>query len=234
MILKEIELHKVWEEIEENYFTQNFGTMSKTDLETLIFHHYLLHLKNAGSNCDDYVISKQLGITQSKVRSLKVRNQLRYPEEDTDYWKNDFVSYIKNASYIDGKIKMIVPDVNVLAELRYFVEQQGWFDDYQLNPKLFQCEIGFFVELCNRIFEANIKIDDKTKKKLEELKKQLDQESGKFAIEKIIKGSLKEGLAELAKTASKQMIMDVLKILPFGGTMAVVTEHLIEIFEKTN
>ena len=53
------------------YFHKNFGSLSKTDLETYLFSFYLEHLLNNQFNYDDYTVGKDLGLTLSRVRGLK-------------------------------------------------------------------------------------------------------------------------------------------------------------------
>jgi len=33
------------------------------------------------------------------------------------------------------KVKVMIPEITVMMELRHFIEQNGWYDEYQLNPK---------------------------------------------------------------------------------------------------
>lgn len=60
-------------EIAENYFNKNFGTMLKSDFETLIFSYFIENIIEKGQNFDDYTLSKQLGISESRIRVLKER-----------------------------------------------------------------------------------------------------------------------------------------------------------------
>ena len=81
---------KYFDEIVKHFYQKNFGSLSKTDMDILMFHIYIEHLigeiciDNDDNTidytlCSDYVISRQLGITQQRVRSLKVRSELAYP-----------------------------------------------------------------------------------------------------------------------------------------------------------
>jgi len=44
----------LFSKIEENYFHHNFGTMSKSDFETLLFSVYYKHLKEHSTNLGGY------------------------------------------------------------------------------------------------------------------------------------------------------------------------------------
>ena len=47
-----------FDEIASCYYEKNFGSMSKTDYETMLFKIYLNHLKKNNLRTDDYSISR--------------------------------------------------------------------------------------------------------------------------------------------------------------------------------
>ncbi len=80
--------------------------MSKADIELMMFHFYIEKMVTDFKDengildykkCSDYKISKDLGITQQRVRNLKVKNQLVYPIEYD--WKAALSQLIKNVRY---------------------------------------------------------------------------------------------------------------------------------------
>lgn len=143
------EKQSCFDKISELYFCKNFGSTSKADLEVLLFSEYIEHCIGAGKPYDDYTLSKQLGITQSRVRTLKERKELKYPHEGFD-WRVSFADSVKNAKYdeSDHYVKIIIQDVNVLNEARHFIEEKGWYDECSLNKKLFRLPLDCFVEIC--------------------------------------------------------------------------------------
>ena len=162
--------------INQNYFdNQNFGSVSKTDFELFLFSLYVDHLIDNKEIFDDYTVGKQLGITISRVRSLKERKELKYHREDY-CWVAYFIACIENARYDETAhlVKVNIPDVNVIKDVRYFLEQNGWYDEYQLNPKLFQCRADIFIEMCNCLPDKdgnieNYVITDEAKEKIKEI-----------------------------------------------------------------
>ena len=82
-----------FDQIADQYYLGNFGRMSKTDFETLLFSIYIERCLEKKQPFDDYKLSRDLGITQGKVRSLKVRKELQYPYKEFD-WKTAFVDAI--------------------------------------------------------------------------------------------------------------------------------------------
>lgn len=216
----------------ERYYNRNFGTMSKTDFETLLFHIYLEHLINTSAPFDDYTLSKALGISQSKIRNLKVREELQYPRQ-SEHWKENFAALVSKAVYDEQSktVKMQIPEVTDMTELRYYLECNGWFDEYQLNPKLFQCRLDFFLKLCRSLGELSTQ-DENTEAKLKELQKLHDGKNERSAIQKILDGAVEDGLKELAINGSKGLIVSVLKSLPFGGVAATAINEFIRVLEK--
>ena len=219
--------------LEKEFYCRNFGSLSKADMETLMFDIYIEHLLNTSQPFDDYAMSKTLGISQSRVRALKVRKELKYPREGFE-WKESFAQLIKNADYDKDTrmVKMIVSDVNVLTELRYFMESNHWYDEYSLNPRLFSCKLDFFVKLCDALSGERVQLDNEAGKRLEELVEQMDSGKEKTAIRKILDGATEDGLKALMLTASKEVVLGVLKLLPFGGVAATAIDALIKVIEK--
>ena len=122
----------IGKEIIKHYFDRNFGSLSKSDLETLLFHLYVVKF----SKQDDYTISKELGITQSRIRALKERSALRYGQ-NYDY-KKGLIEAIGNAYYDNksNKIQCLVNDVNVLIEVRHLLESKHCFDEYSFRRNI--------------------------------------------------------------------------------------------------
>lgn len=233
MDFTEDEKATAFNQISERYYKRNFGTMSKTDFETLLFHIYIEHLLDKNEPFDDYTMSKSLGITQSKVRNLKLRKELQYPREGFE-WKESFADSIRNAAYDDTTrlVKMIVSDVNVLTELRYYMETNGWYDEYHLNPKLFQCRLDFFLKLCSSLDKDGFHLNMQAEKTLKELKNKAGSEREKSAIGCLLSGFAEDGMRELSQVASKAIIIEVLKCIPFGGVAAKAIGCLLEVMQK--
>lgn len=138
-------------DIKEQCLTRNFGTLSKSEFDLLVFHYYLLDRqeKSAGKYVTDYEIGCELGLTIQRVRSLREREALKWPSRD-DYWKERFLACVKHAHYDEksGIVKILVLDVNIIKEVRNFIETAGLIDDYQLNPKVFQCNLDALIAMC--------------------------------------------------------------------------------------
>lgn len=212
MILTDIEQKELAEKISEAYFRQNFGSMSKADFELLLFSEYLSHCMNAKEKVDDYTLSKSLGITQTRVRALKERKELKYPDHSFE-WRDDFVESVKNAKYDknDHYVKMIIQDVRVMNEVRHFIEEKGWYDECSLNKKLLRIPLACFTDICIDDSSIHELFTSEAKKKVKSISKS-DSE-----IEKFLTDFTKEGFKTFLMRAGKEAILSVISFLPFGG-----------------
>ena len=145
-------------------------------------------------------------------------------------WKSAFVKLIPNAKYNENKkmVQLSIGDVNLLKDVRHFIYENGWYDEFQLNPKLLQCRLDFFIDLCSRL-EETISISEESKSALKKLEA---NEVTQSAIKKIVSGSFEDGVKELVANASKGIIVEVLKLLPFGGLASKAVQGLITVLTK--
>lgn len=230
------EKERAFDRIAERYYHQNFGTVSKTDFEILLFAIYIDHCIDKNIPFDDYTLSKVFGISQSRIRTLRVSKELKYPSEDDLKWQNIFADSIKYARYDDVKklVKMTISDPNVMNELRHFIEQNGWYDEYQLNPKLFQCRSDIFIELCQKLEGGKIeRFDDATKEKIESIKEDCQSQEEKSYIDLIMSGAVADGLKGLAISGAKKVFCKALEAIPFVGVAAKAIGLLIEIIDNS-
>jgi len=173
---------KIFDEIVSHFFDSNFGQLSKSDIELMMFNIYINKMISDNRNpdgtidyrkCSDYKISQELGITQQKVRNLKVKNQLVNP---IDYdWKVALAKLTENARYdkTTGKIVINIPDPNLFIEIQNFIEDQGAYVEKQLNSKILQLRVEYYIDLI-----VALEQDASRKKIIKELKK-IFKEEGK-------------------------------------------------------
>lgn len=215
------------EELTNLYFNRNFGSTSKVDLDTLMFSAYIEHRLNAGEPYDDYTLSKELGITQNRVRSLKERKELKYPREGF-VWEKAFAEAVANAKYDpnDHYIKMIIQDINVMNEVRHFIEQRGWYDECSLNRKLLRIPLDCFVEICTEHSDFVDVFSCEAKENIEKLK---HEES---VVKDFLQNFSEDGLKAFLMSASKEVICRVLPMLKFTGFAKTAFDFLITAVEK--
>lgn len=225
---------RVFDKLANEYFERNFGSLSKSDLETLLFSEYIEYLIDKRKDFDDYTLSKQLGVTQTRIRSLKERKELKYPidpDGNGEYWKKSFVKSIDNAKYDDEKKRIIIPiqDINVLIEIRHQIENLGWYDEYQLNKKLLTINMNCFVDLCNSLSQNNELFTKEVKSRIRELA--LEEGVGKELVD-FASDITMDGLKSFVMNASGEIICEVLKLIPFGGVAGALVKGTIKAIEK--
>lgn len=120
------EKEEMFDKLAEHFYKQNFGQMSKSDFETLMFHFYMKKIVKQNQNengvldynsCSDYKISKDLGITQQRVKSLKIKSHLLYPIDFL--WRASFAALVRNIRFDRQSQKVIIPipDPNLYYEM---------------------------------------------------------------------------------------------------------------------
>ncbi len=203
-----------------NYYNHNFGHLSKSDLELLLFDQYY----NVAKEKTDYELSKSLGITQTRVRTLKERRILQLHNGECN-WKEEFIKAIENAKYDDTckKIKIIIQDINVQNEIRNLIEEKGWYDDYSLNRKMIQIPLACFIDICDDLDDDGL-ITKEIKKTINTLKK-YDSDN---AIKEFVSDTTKDGLKNFVMSASTETMKLVLDLLPFGGLAGKAIELLVK------
>ena len=171
---------ELFDEIVSHFYNSNFGQLSKSDMELMMFNIYIKKMISENRNsdgtidyrcCSDYKISQDLVITQQKVRNLKVNNQLINP---IDYdWKATLARLTENARYDknSGKIVINIPDPNLFIEIQNFIEDQGAYVEKQLNSKILQLRVEYYIDLI-----VSLEPDVTRKKIIVELKKQIKAE----------------------------------------------------------
>lgn len=170
---------EMFDEIAARYYNRNFGQMSKTDMDLLMFHFYIEKISSVSTRgdgtldylqCSDYKISKELGITQQRVRNLKVKNQLVYPSKEERDWKKEFAKLTENARYdqVSKKVIVNIPDPNLYLEIQNFIEEKGAFVEKQLNNKILQIRAEYYIDLV-----ISLESNDNRKRIIDELRKEL-------------------------------------------------------------
>lgn len=230
------EVRRGFETVAGQYFQCNFGRMGKADLDVLMFSLYLEHLWEHGLLDDDYSIAVALGITESRVRNLKIKKELQYPSGKN--WKEAFVRLISNALYDDktALVKLSIPDPNVKREIEHFIDQNNWYSEYQLNSKLLQMRADQFIKLVLAISEDYSRESGKSVESADEIEKRLKKCSasawidadGERLIEKIKKEGIEKCLPDIAKSGAKTALKIGLNASPLAAPFRQYVENFID------
>lgn len=179
---KDMDKIQCFDEISQHFYNGNFGQMSKSDFELLMFHFYLQKMVQQNVNedgtidyrkCSDYKISTDLGITQQKVRNLKIRSHLVFPIQYD--WKKALATLTEHARYdeISKRITLAIPDPNLFFDIQNYLEEHGAFIEKQLNNKVLQLRVEYYIQL---IVELE---PEKTKKEIIKEIRQIVKRSAK-------------------------------------------------------
>lgn len=187
---------RAFDKIAERYYCKNFGTMQKSDIDTLIFSIYLERLLDVAgddnfNNFSDYTLSKILGISQSKISSLKIKKQLQYPREYD--WRESFQRLLKNARYDNKKIKINIPDKNLYFEIINEVESKGSYVETSFSGNVLAISPADFIAL----MIVTAKDEALEEKVIEELRNNIKENSDKKIVSDIEKLTISEQLKSL-------------------------------------
>lgn len=210
-----------FDKIAELFYNRNFSSASKSEIELLMFHFYMKAMIEANKKddgtidypqCSDYEISKQLGITQEKVRGLKIKKQARYPEAFD--WQKSLMS-IKDNIRLDDNAKRIIipiPDPNLNAEIRNFISQKGGYIDFESGKDYIRIRVEYYLLLTCETFNESEK-----KKFIKETRKALHKAN--------------EYENDMDVMDAKQVVSDVLSVV---GTGLDVVDRITQIVNPKN
>ncbi len=208
---------EAFDKIAERFYRKNFGTMSKTDMETLMFSIYIEQILKKGdkkfSAYSDYTLAKQLGISQTKVSNLKVRKQLQYPR---DYdWRESFKEISDRARYENGKISIQIPDINLYYDIKNDIEEKGGFVEVTLNRTLLVIPLNYFLD-----FMAEVVADEKDRDKI---RKEVQAEFRKHKIDQEIaeREPIGKYLKKIGTDTAIEIIGNVVKAFAGPTTLGV-------------
>jgi len=225
---------EAFDTIAEQFYFCNFGTMQKTDIETLLFSLYLDRILDQSeedmNEYSDYRLSKILGITQNRVSTLKERKQLKYPYENF-HWKESFKRIMGHARYEKGRVKLNIPDRNLFIEVKNAIELNGGYIETQMSANLLQVSPEYYIDLI-------LCVSDETNR--EEIRKKLKEEFRRTGIysdkdidyleNKSVGDILKENKENIAAWMIGELISACIPVA--GGTIKKILEYTYSILPK--
>lgn len=131
---------------EAQLFSRQFGSFSKSDFEILLFTVYLDSLEGP---VRDYDLSIDLGITESKVRNLRLKSQLLYPKNLDSVWKEQLARAIEHGYYnpTSREITITIEDPSIRNRIRNEIELQFGAVNVSLNSKQLILPVDSFLKL---------------------------------------------------------------------------------------
>ncbi len=221
---------KAFDKLAENYYMCNFATFPKADIDLFMFSEYLdciLTKQEEDMNAySDYRLSKYLGITQSRISSLKEKKELKYPYQGFD-WKKSFMRIAKNGRYENGNVIFNIMDKNLYIEIKNAIEENGGYIDAQLNPRILKIPIEYYLDFIMLLSDAD---ESKKQEVKEELQKQL--RSRKEEIEFVEKESNQMMLKKAGLVAVPEVISAVVSTCFPGSTVGGIVSLLTSVINK--
>lgn len=182
-LFNDLDKSKAFDEIAELFYFKNFGNSSKSEIELLMFKIFMEVMieksKIPGTNvidyakCSDYKIGMKLGLIQQRVRNLKVKKEIIYPQKDFD-WKESLALLLKDEKrmhFENGMIRVNIPDPNLYYAIQDYVENQGGYIEMHLNPKILEIKQEYMVQLA-----VSLENDENQEKILSYVNKQIKKE----------------------------------------------------------
>lgn len=215
-----------FDQIAEKYYFGNFGAISKSDIDTLMFSIYMDRLIKKSqyddgsinyNACSDYIIGKDLGITQQKVRNLKIKKQLVYP---IDFQWEIALKHLTEHARLDGnKIILNIPDPNLYLEIENFINENGAYVEKTLNSKVLQIRVEYYIALMLELEPEASKKD--IIKVLKNQIKETNKDETKFEDKNIGKSLIDAGVNITTVLANISSIISPENLL-FSGIMKLL------------
>ncbi len=167
-----------------NYFNNKFSTLTKGDVETYLFHFLIKKYRKINSDgyyvddssMTDFKMACLLGVTPQKIRSLKMKERLLFPDDQYD-WKKQLLAISSQARYDTDKKRVIlnVSDNWLFANIQDCLEEKGEPIEMQLNGKILQIPLPYYIDLMIETYKGEKKdIEDIIKKDLDIKDKKID------------------------------------------------------------
>lgn len=131
-------------EIIQTYLNRGFGSMNKNDFEVWIFNEWR---KLQDNDLSDYQISKELKISETKVKRLKYEADLKYSSDnDEKKLQEQFFELLKNAKYKkeNSKIQFVIKDKLLRGYINDCLEKDGRFIDSSFNSNIVSIHVDDF------------------------------------------------------------------------------------------
>lgn len=138
----------------EDYIKRGFGSMTKNDFEVWIFSQWLADPKNKKKS--NYVISRELRISESKVKRLRYEVDLNY-QDTSDEEKNAQIIDLLGKAQLKRNgthIQFNVENPVLRKYMDYLLKQAGYFADSSFNTEIVSLTINDWCKLLE-VIDAN-------------------------------------------------------------------------------
>ena len=150
--IDEINSHEFLKDFFQNYFAFGFGSLSKHDLDLLIYYLIENH-SNLFEGKSEYELSSILKLTESKLKKIQIESYLKYnsvsPKENLKkITKKINKSEIKPELEGD-KIRFLIDCPVLKRDFEYAITSLGYIVDYSFNKNILSLRLSSFFEVIN-------------------------------------------------------------------------------------
>ena len=170
------------------YLQRGFGNLQKREMDILIF--YLLMNDGAlGKEINFYQLSRQLKLSEARVKNLYFEAQLRFGDYDEDQAVEDFIELVSKGLFESDKnnhVSFIIRDPMLRQYFEEWVAQYEGFSDSSFNKSIVKVSTGLLTKiLCGLV---------KNTKKAEELRSMFMSTEDEFDLEETVSSYIKKFL----------------------------------------
>ena len=173
-------------EVIEQYLNRGFGSMNKNDFEVWIFNEWR---KSQSKDLSDYQISKELKISEAKIKRLKYEADLKYSFNEVELL-DKFFCLVEKAKYKkEGeKLIFVISDKLLRQYITSVLEDDGRFLESSLTSSTVSIYIDDFIFLLEKF-----KFNEEERKNIEELVLQKEENNDfQLSFSEIIKSFLED------------------------------------------
>lgn len=229
-ISKWIDKEAAFDQLAELFYDRNFSAASKGEIELLMFSIYMEAVIKEESDengvlnypgASDYEIGKELGITEARVRNLKMKKQARYPVQFD--WKESVYSLIDFIRYENNKIIIPTPDPNLASEIKNFIRKNGGYIEFDSGVDFIRIRVEYFLLLMYYTLDETDKekFHKEMKKRLKEKNKHEDD------YEYVDKRELVTDMMSMAGQAI-DLASSIVEIVSPTNTLAKIIRNVIK------
>ena len=205
---------EAFDKIAEKYFFQNFGTMQKAEIDLLLFSEYIEKIyetfKDDAGAYSNYTLSKLLGITESRVASLKERKEVKYPSKYD--WRTEFLNILGKAEFENDKIRIFVRDGRLYSVLCNLVEEMGSYSEATLTRRLVVVSPPVFVDLM--VAASPDKEREEMREKLAKILADNELDAEAYVTKDM---TIREALKDSAPQIMESVILAAVNQIPIAG-----------------
>lgn len=209
----------------DEYLKRGFGSMNKTDLETLIF--YALRKAKEGSELrSNYEWSLQLRVPEAKVKKWNYEADLRYIDVDPQSLKVEFFKLLANRDKFvmdERRVQFAVENRCLREMLAADLKKLGYFADGSFNSEVMSLSLAGFSALVFHYFP------EEQREELDKLAKQYSSKENKkksFNASELLEIGLKEAVKSIGNKIP-DFLRDITTCFLGGKSLAQLLVDLI-------